>query len=83
MQYIIRFFVAMAVIFMFAMNMLSVILLWGSLSELLLILWLVGSYILLILELDHFELIVATAKKLLMVLATDTICYYKKGGLHE
>ena len=71
MKYIIRFFVAMAVIFMFAMNMLSVILLWDSLSELLLILWLVGSYILLILELDYFELIVATVKKLLMVLAND------------
>lgn len=72
MKYIIRFFVAIAIIFMFAMNILSMILLWDSLSELLLILWLIGSYILLILELANFELIV-----------NDTVEYYKKGGINE
>ena len=83
MKYIIRVFVGMAITFMFAMNIIAIILLSNKIPELISILWLIATIMSLLLKLNYYELIVVEVKDLLMVLATDTIDYYKKGDIHE
>ena len=83
MKYIIRFFVAMAVTFMFFMNIVANILLWSEVPKIISIIWIIGALLSYLMSLKYYELIVVEVKDLLMVLATDTIDYYKKGSCHE
>ena len=83
MKYIIRFFVAMAVTFMFYMNIIANILLWSEVPKIISIIWIIGALLSYLMSLKYYELIVVEVKDLLRVLATDTIDYYKKGGCHE
>ena len=83
MKYIIRIIVGLAIFFMFSMNMVAIILLLDEIPKLILILWLIATIMSFLLKLNYFELLVVKAKKFLMMLATDTIDYYKKGDIHE
>ena len=83
MKYIIRFFVGMAVTFMFFMNIIANILLWSEVPKIISIIWLIGTLLNYLMSLKYYELIVVTVKDLLMMLAADTIDYYKKGGVNE
>ena len=83
MKYIIRFFVALVILFMFFMNIIANILLGSEVPKIISIIWLIGTILSYLMSLKYYELIVVTVKDLLMMLATDTICYYKKGGSHE
>ena len=83
MKYIIRLFVAMAVTFMFYMNIIANILLWSEVPKIISIIWIIGTLLSYLMSLKYYELIVVEVKDLLMVLATDTIDYYKKGDIHE
>ena len=83
MKYIIRFFVALVILFVFFMNIIANILLWSEVPKIISIIWLIGTILSYLMSLKYYELIVVTVKDLLMMLATDTICYYKKGGSHE
>lgn len=68
---------------MFSVNMIAIILLSNKIPELISILWLIATIMSFLLKLNYYELIVVEVKKFLMVLATDTIDYYKKGDIHE
>lgn len=83
MKYIIRIFVGMAVTFMFSMNIIANILLWSEVPKIISIIWIIGTLLSYLISLNYFELLVVKAKKFLMMLATDTIDYYKKGDIHE
>ena len=83
MKYIIRFFVALVISFVFVMNIIANILLWSEVPKIISIIWLIGTLLSYLMSLKYYELIVATVKDLLMMLATDTIDYYKKGDIHE
>ena len=83
MKYIIRFFVALVISFMFFMNIVANILLWSEVPKIISIIWIIGTLLSYLMSLNYFELLVVKAKKFLMMLATDTIDYYKKGGRHE
>ena len=65
------------------MNMVAIILLLDEIPKLISILWLIATIMSFLLKLNYFELLVVKAKKFLMVLATDTIDYYKKGDINE
>lgn len=83
MKYIIRFFVALVISFVFVMNIIANILLWSEVPKIISIIWLIGTLLSYLMSLKYYELIVVKVKDLLMVLATDTIDYYKKGDIHE
>lgn len=83
MKYIIRFFVALVILFAFFMNIVANILLWSEVPKIISIIWLIGTLLSYLMSLKYYELIVATVKDLLMMLATDTIDYYKKGDINE
>lgn len=83
MKYIIRFFVALVILLMFFMNIVANILLWSEVPKIISIIWIIGTLLSYLMSLKYYELIVVEVKDLLMVLATDTIDYYKKGGRHE
>ncbi len=83
MKYIIRFFVALVILFMFAMNLIAIVALWDNIPITISIFWLIGTLIGFFISLNYYELIIVKAKELLMLLATDTIDYYKKGDIHE
>ena len=83
MKYIIRFFVALVISFVFVMNIVANILLWSEVPKIISIIWIIGALLSYLMSLKYYELIVVEVKELLMVLATDTIDYYKKGGCHE
>ena len=83
MKYIIRFFVALVILFMFTMNLIAIVALWDNIPITISIFWLIGTLIGFFISLNYYELIIVKAKELLMVLATDTIDYYKKGDIHE
>ena len=83
MKYIIRVFVGMAITFMFAMNIIANILLWSEVPKIISIIWIIGTLLSYLMSLKYYELIVVEVMDLLMVLATDTIDYYKKGGINE
>ena len=83
MRYLIRIAVGLAIFFVFSMNMVAIILLLDEIPKLISILWLIATIMSFLLKLNYFELLVVKAKKFLMVLATDTIDYYKKGDIHE
>lgn len=83
MKYIIRFFVALVILFMFAMNLIAIVALWDNIPITISIFWFIGTLIGFFISLNYYELIIVKAKELLMVLATDTIDYYKKGDIHE
>ena len=83
MKYIIRFFVALVILFVFFMNIVANILLWSEVPKIISIIWIIGTLLSYLMSLKYYELIVVEVKDLLMVLATDTIDYYKKGGRHE
>ena len=68
---------------MFFVNIIAIILLSNKIPELISILWLIATIMSLLLKLNYYELIVVEVKKFLMVLATDTIDYYKKGDINE
>ena len=65
------------------MNIIANILLWSEVPKIISIIWLIGTLLSYLMSLKYYELIVVEVKDLLMVLATDTIDYYKKGGRHE
>ena len=83
MKYLIRIAIGLAILFMFYVNIIAIILLSNKIPELISILWLIATIMSLLLKLNYYELIVVEVKKFLMVLATDTIDYYKKGDVHE
>ena len=83
MKYIIRFFVALVILFMFAMNLIAIVALWDNIPITISIYWLIVTLIRFFISLNYYELIIVKAKELLMLLATDTIDYYKKGDIHE
>ncbi len=83
MKYIIRFFVALVILFMFAMNLIAIVALWDNIPITISIFWLIGTLIGFFISLNYYELIIVKAKELLMLWATDTIDYYKKGDIHE
>lgn len=83
MKYLIRIAIGLAILFMFSVNIIAIILLSNKIPELISILWLTATIMSLLLKLNYYELIVVEVKKFLMVLATDTIDYYKKGDIHE
>ena len=83
MKYIIRFFVALVILFVFFMNIVANILLWSEVPKIISIIWIIGTLLSYLMSLKYYELIVVKVKDLLMVLATDTIDYYKKGDIHE
>ena len=83
MKYIIRFFVALAISFVFVMNIVANILLWSEVPKIISIIWIIGALLSYLMSLKYYELIVVEVKDLLRVLATDTIDYYKKGSCHE
>ena len=83
MKYIIRFFVALVILFMFAMNLIAIVALWDNIPITISIFWFIGTLIGFFISLNYYELIIVKAKELLMLLATDTIDYYKKGDIHE
>ena len=83
MKYIIRFFVALVILFVFFMNIVANILLWSEVPKIISIIWIIGTLLSYLMSLKYYELIVVEVKDLLMVLSTDTIDYYKKGGCHE
>ena len=83
MKYIIRFFVALVILFVFFMNIIANILLWSEFPKFISIMWLIATIMSFLLKLNYFELLVVKAKKFLMMLATDTIDYYKKGVVNE
>ena len=83
MKYIIRFFVALVILFMFSMNIVASILLWSEVPKIISIIWIIGTLLSFLISLNYYELIIVKVKDLLMVLATDTIDYYKKGDIHE
>lgn len=83
MKYLIRIAIGLAILFMFSVNMIAIILLSNKIPELISILWLIATIMSFLLKLNYYELIVVEVKKFLMVLATDTIDYYKKGDIHE
>ena len=83
MKYIIRFFVALVILFMFFMNIIANILLWSEVPKIISIIWIIGTLLSFLISLNYYELIIVKVKDLLMVLATDTIDYYKKGDIHE
>ena len=83
MKYIIRIFVGMAVTFMFSMNIIANILLWSEVPKIISIIWIIGTLLSYLISLNYYELIIVKVKDLLMVLATDTIDYYKKEDIHE
>lgn len=83
MKYLIRIATGLAILFMFSVNIIAIILLSNKIPELISILWLIATIMSLLLKLNYYELIVVEVKKFLMVLATDTIAYYKKGDIHE
>ena len=83
MKYIIRFFVALVILFVFFMNIIANILLWSEVPKIISIIWIIGTLLSYLMSLKYYELIVVEVKDLLMVLATDTIDYYKKGGINE
>ena len=83
MKYIIRFFVALVILFVFFMNIIANILLWSEVPKIISIIWLIGTLLSYLMSLKYYELIVVKVKDLLMVLATDTIDYYKKGVVNE
>ena len=83
MKYIIRFFVALVILFVFFMNIVANILLWSEVPKIISIIWIIGTLLSYLISLNYYELIIVKVKDLLMVLATDTIDYYKKGYIHE
>ena len=83
MKYIIRFFVALVILFVFFMNIIANILLWSEVPKIISIIWIIGTLLSYLMSLKYYELIVVTVKDLLMMLAADTIDYYKKGGVNE
>ena len=83
MRYLIRIAVGLAIFFMFSVNIIAIILLSSEFPKFILILWLIATIMSFLLKLNYFELLVVKAKKFLMMLATDTIDYYKKGGVNE
>ena len=83
MKYIIRFFVALVILFVFFMNIVANILLWSEVPKIISIIWIIGTLLSFLISLNYYELIIVKVKDLLMVLATDTIDYYKKGDIHE
>ena len=83
MKYIIRFFVALVILFMFAMNLIAIVALWDNIPITISIFWFIGTLIGFFISLNYYELIIVKVKDLLIVLATDTIDYYKKGDIHE
>ncbi len=83
MKYIIRFFVALVILFMFAMNLIAIVALWDNIPITISIFWFIGTLIGFFISLNYYELIIVKTKELLMLLATDTIDYYKKGDIHE
>ena len=83
MKYIIRIIVGLAIFFTFSVNIIAIILLSSEFPKFILILWLIATIMSFLLKLNYFELLVVKAKKFLMMLATDTIDYYKKGDIHE
>ena len=83
MKYIIRLFVALVILFAFFMNIIANILLWSEVPKIISIIWLIGTLLSYLMSIKYYELIVVKVKDLLTVLATDTIDYYKKGGIHE
>lgn len=83
MKYIIRFFVALVILFMFTMNLIAIVALWDNIPITISILWFIITLIRFFISLNYYELIIVKVKDLLMVLATDTIDYYKKGDIHE
>ena len=83
MKYIIRFFVALVILFVFFMNIIANILLWSEVPKIISIIWIIGTLLSYLMSLKYYELIVVEVKDLLMVLATDTIDYYKKGVVNE
>ena len=83
MKYLIRIAIGLAILFMFSVNIIAIILLSNKIPELISILWLIATIMSLLLKLNYYELIVVEVKKFLMVLATDTIDYYKKGDIYE
>ena len=83
MKYLIRIAIGLAILFMFYVNIIAIILLSNKIPELISILWLIATIMSLLIKLNYYELIVVEVKKFLMVLATDTIDYYKKGDVHE
>ena len=83
MNYIIRFSLALVILFVFFMNIIANILLWSEVPKIISLIWLIGTLLSYLMSLKYYELIVVEVKDLLMVLATDTIDYYKKGGINE
>ena len=75
MKYIIRFFVALVILFVFFMNIIANILLWSEVPKIISIIWIIATIMSFLLKLNYFELLVVKAKKFLMMLATDTIDY--------
>ena len=65
------------------MNIIANILLWSEVPKIISIIWLIGTLLSYLMSLKYYELIVVKVKDLLMVLATDTIDYYKKGVVNE
>ena len=68
---------------MFAMNLIAIVILWNKVPIILSTFWFIGTLIEFFMELNFYELLVVKAKELLIVLANDTIDYYKKGDIHE
>ena len=83
MRYLIRIAVGLAIFFTFSVNIIAIILLSSEFPKFILILWLITTIMSFLLKLNYFELLVVKAKKFLIMLATDTIDYYKKGGVNE
>ena len=83
MKYLVRIIVAATLMFMFCINLLAIATLWDELPMIISIFWLIGTSIIGFFGLYFYELIVVKVKKLLMVLANDTIDYYKKGDINE
>ena len=83
MRYLIRIAVGLAIFFTFSVNIIAIILLSSEFPKFILILWLIATIMSFLLKLNYFELLVVKAKKFLMMLAADTIDYYKKGGVNE
>ena len=84
MKYLVRIIVAATLMFMFCINLLAIATLWDELPMIISIFWLIGTSIIgFFIGLYFYELIVVKVKKLLMVLANDTIDYYKKGDINE
>ena len=83
MRYLIRIIVGLAIFFTFSVNIIAIILLSSEFPKFISIMWLIATIMSFLLKLNYFELLVVKAKKFLMMLATDTIDYYKKVGVNE